>query len=250
VTDYVAYLDDSGHPADQLYVVAAGFLSTEAGWLAFEPEWKSALKKHGIGIVFHMADFHGKRDKKIEGRVLEDLTGIIAKNTLAVFSVAVEMEAYKKVNVLYPLEEYFGTPYAIAARAVGKYINEWKAKFYRPGDHLLVFVEQGTKHMGDMVEAFRRDHLPVPQTVPKAHLAVQAGDLLAWEAFHHAKHGGRRRSLINLIREHPLFEGIFREKNLMHMIEKQETPLRTAVPPNVAFVYGSSPKRIRRRTIK
>src|SRR5207247_9661971 len=97
---------------------------------------------------------------------------------------------------------------------------------------------------------FRRDHLPVPQTVPKAHLAVQAGDLLAWEAFYHAKHAGRRRSLINLISEHPLFEGIFREKNLMHMIEKQKTPLRSSMPPNVKFVYVSSPKRIRRRTIK
>jgi len=250
VTEYATYLDDSGHPADQPYVVAAGFLSTEAGWLAFEPEWKSALHKHGIGSVFHMADFHGKRDRKTEGRILEDLTGIIAKNTQAVFSVVVEMQSYKKVNDLYPLEESIGTPYAIAARAVGKGINQWKDEFYRPKDHLLMFVEEGTKHMGDMLEAFRRDHLPIPQTVPKAHLAVQAGDLMAWEAFHHAKYHEPRRSLINLVKGKFVFEGIFREKNLMHAIKKLEIPLRTSLPPNVKFVYGTSPKRPRGRTIK
>jgi hypothetical protein len=218
-------------------------------WEEFGLDWKAALNKHKIGDVFHMADFHGKRDKRAEGKILEDLTGIIAKNTQAVFSAAVEMAAYKKINDLYPLEESFGTPYAIAARAVAKFINEWKVRFYLPGDHLVVCVEQGTKHMGDMAEAFRRDHLSVPQTVGKAHLAVQAGDLLAWEAFHHAKHHDRRRSLINLVSRHPLYEGIFREKNLMHMIKELKTPLRATVPSNVGFAYGSSPKRIRRRSI-
>jgi hypothetical protein len=250
VTEYAVYLDDSGHPTDQPYVVAAGFLSTEAGWLAFDPEWKAALDKHKVGSVFHMADFHGGREKKTEGRILEDLTGIIARSTQAAFSVVVEMESYKKVNELYPLEEQIGTPYAVAARAVAKFINEWKAEFYQQGDHLLVFVEQGTRHMGDMEEAFRRDRLPVPQKVSKAHPGAQAGDLLAWEAFHHAKHHDRRRSLVNLVRDSFLLEGIFREKNLMHIVDKQKMPLRKAIPPNVGFVYRSSPKRIRRRTIK
>jgi hypothetical protein len=250
VTEYAVYLDDSGHPADQPYVIAAGFLSTKEGWLAFEREWKAVLRKHMIGDVFHMADFHGKRTKREEGKVMEDLTRIIVRRAQAAFSVIVEMKAYRKVNELYPLEECIGTPYAIAARAVAKGINEWKAKFYKPEDSLRVFVEAGTKHMGDMEEAFRRDHLPVPQKIPKAHPAVQPCDLFAWEVLHFSKHNDNRLSLFNLVSVPYLFEGIFREKNLMHAIAEVKIPLRAAMPDGVQYVYGTSPKRTRKRTIK
>jgi hypothetical protein len=251
VSKYAVYLDDSGHPADQPCVIAAGFLSSEQGWLAFEAEWKAALKKHKIGDVFHMADFHGKWTKREEGQVLQDLTEIITKHVQAAFSVIVDMKAYRWVNELYPLEECIGTPYAIAARTVAKGINEWKAKFYKQEDSLQVLVEAGTKHMGDMEEAFRRDHLPVPQKVPKAHTQAQPCDLFAWEVFHSTKYNDRRRSLFNLISKVPfLFEGIMRERNLMHIIREVKIPLRTAMPDNVQVVFGTAPKRPRRRTIE
>jgi hypothetical protein len=250
MTEYAVYLDDSGHPADQPYVIAAGFLSTTEEWLAFESEWKTALVKHQMGDVFHMTDFHGKHDKPKEGIVLEDLTTITRKHTRATFSVVVEMEAYKKLNELYPLEECIGTPFAIAARTVGKGINNWKAKFFKSEDVLQVFLEAGTKHMGDMEEAFRRDHLPVPQKVTKAHTPTQPCDLLAWEVLHNLKHNDRRRSLLNLIRGPCLFEGIMREKNLMHALTVAKIPPRTAMPSDVEYVYGTSPKRTRKRTIR
>jgi hypothetical protein len=250
MTEYAVYLDDSGHPADQPYVIAAGFLSTKEEWSALELKWKAALEKHKLGDVFHMTDFHGKRAKLEEGKVLEDLTGITVRHTQATFSVIVAMEAYKRVNDLYPLEECIGTPYAIAARTVAKGINKWKTKFYRPEDNLQVFVEAGTKHTGDMEEAFRRDHLPVPQRVPKAHTAAQPCDLLAWEVLHNVKHNDKRRSLLNLIRVPFLFEGIMREKNLTHILAEARIPLRTVMPDGVQYVYGTSPKRTRRRTIK
>jgi hypothetical protein len=250
MTEYAVYLDDSGHPADQPYVIAAGFLSTKEGWLALETEWRAALRKHEIGDAFHMTDFHGKCAKKEEGKVLEDLTRITVKHTQATFSVIVEMEAYKKLNDLYALEECMGTPYAIAARTIAKGINQWKAKFYKTDDSLEVFVEAGTKHMGDMEEAFRRDHLPAPQKVPKSHTAAQPCDLLAWEVLHMTKHNDRRRSLFNLINVPSLFEGIMRENNLMHAITEVNVPLRAATPEGVQYVYGTSPKRIRKRTIK
>lgn len=250
MTEYAIYLDDGGHPADQPYVIAAGFLSTKEGWLAFESEWKAALRKHAVGDVFHMTDFHGKRTKREEGKVLEDLTGITVRHAQAAFSVIVEMKAYRKVNELYPLEECIGTPYAIAARTVAKGINVWKSKFYRPEDTLQVFVESGTKHTGDMEEAFRRDHLPVPQKIPKAHTAAQPCDLLAWEVLQMSKHHDKLRSLFNLISVPFLFEGIMREKNLMHALTEVKIPLRTAMPDGVQYVYGTSPKRTRKRTIK
>jgi len=251
MTEYAVYLDDSGHPNDQPYVIAAGFLSTEQGWLAFEPEWKAALAKHKIGDVFHMVEFlREKRSKQEEGDVLEDLTQIIRKHVHATFSAIVKMDDYKKVNDVYPLEESMGTPYAVAARSVAKFINEWKAQFFKLGDNLLVFIEDGTKHTGDMEEAFRRDHLPVPQKVPKSHPSVQPCDLLAWESFHFSKFQDNRRSLVNLLDVPFLREGIFRENNLVKGLTMIGVPTRASLPPNVVFVYGTSPKRIRQKTIK
>jgi len=250
MTEYAAYLDDSGHPADQPCVIAAGFLSTREKWQAFELEWKAALAKHQLGDVFHMTDFHGKHPKRKEGQVLEDLTALIVSHTEAVFSVIVEMQAYKKVNEVYPLEECIGTPFAIAARTVAKGINRWKAKFYKPEDILQVFVEAGTKHMGDMEEAFRRDHLPVPQKFSKAHTATQPCDLLAWEVLHNFKHNDKRRSLLNLISGRFRFEGIMREENLLHGLRKLKILPRTDLPSGVEQAYGSSPKRLRKTTSK
>jgi hypothetical protein len=103
--------------------------------------------------------------------------------------------------------------------------------------------------MGDMEEAFRRDHLPVPQKVSKVHTATQPCDLLAWEVLHNLKHNDHRRSLSNLIRVPFLFEGMMKEKNLMHAITEVKIPLRTAMPSGVQYVYGTSPKRTRKRTI-
>jgi hypothetical protein len=42
-----------------------------------------------------MTDFHSKRSKRGEGKVLEDLTGITIRHAQATFSVIVEMKAYK-----------------------------------------------------------------------------------------------------------------------------------------------------------
>jgi hypothetical protein len=41
-----------------------------------------------------------------------------------------------------------------------------------------------------------------------------------------------------------------REKNLMHALTEAKIPLRTAMPDGVQYVYGTSPKRTRKRTIK
>ena len=249
MTEYAVYLDDSGHPDDQPYIVVAGFLSTEEKWLAFEKEWKVALDRYRLGSVFHMVDFE-RAKRKDRGKVLESLTAIISKHTMATFCIIVEMKGYRKVNEIYPLEECIGTPYAIATRTLATQINHWKKKFFKPGDHLLVFVEDGAKHKGDMEETFRRDLLPVPQTVPKAHPSVQPADLLAWESLHYAKYENPRRSLRNLLADTVIGEGIMREENLLRSCKVAKLSLRQDIPPNLVYVHHSSPNRIRKRTIK
>ena len=252
MTEYAAYLDASGHPNDQPFVVVAGFIATESQWLAFEKPWKDALQRHGLGDVFHMTDFEAQ-GRKDRGIVLDDLIDIINHHTASHFSCAVEMSAYRKINDAYILEEAIGTPYSIAARGIARNINLWKEKCFRKDDHLLIFIEEGTKHHGDMEEAFRRDLLPIPQKVPKDHPSVQPADLLSWEVHNYSRHQNRRRSLMKLISNGdpmPEAHGKFGEKNMLFSCKQINVPLRKDVPSSVQIVYKTSPKRPRRRTIK
>jgi hypothetical protein len=69
MTQYELYLDASGHPDDQPYIVVAGFVATNKQWQAFETDWNVALKEHGLGGVFHMVDFESsKRANPKRGR--------------------------------------------------------------------------------------------------------------------------------------------------------------------------------------
>jgi hypothetical protein len=165
---YSLYLDDGGHPADRPQVIASGFLSTEEKWLQFEPEWVSAVKQIGLGDVFHMTEFEGAfRGKPEKWDILNSLISIVMEHTEGTFISIVDMEDYRRVNHEYPLEECIGKPYAIAARCVAAGINQWKAEHFKKDDRLLVFIEDGTLHRGDMEEVFKRDALPVPQSCQK-----------------------------------------------------------------------------------
>ena len=249
MTEYALYLDASGHPDDQPYIVVAGFVAAEQQWLAFELEWKTALGEYGLGSVFHMVDFEASKLPN-RGQILQRLTEIINKHTLAHFSCFVSLKDYKKLNETYMVEEVLGTPYALAARGMATFVNTWKKANLKKGDCLLTFVERGTKHQGDMDEAFRRDALEVPIPVPKAHPSVQPEDLLAWEIFNFLKKGNERRSLVNLMKDREFYEGIMQEQNLIETCKNAKVPLRKDVPKNVEFVYHSSPKRTRKRTIR
>jgi hypothetical protein len=114
MTEYAVYLDDSGHPDNQPYVVVAGFVAREEQWLAFESAWRSALKRNVLGSVFHMVEFESGPKTKAKGKILEDLTTTISSHVQGAFSVFVDMEAYRKVNETYTLEECLGE--AVCAR--------------------------------------------------------------------------------------------------------------------------------------
>jgi len=252
MTEYAGYFDASGRPDDKPFVVVAGFIATEKQWLEFEQPWREALRTYNLGQAFHMTDFQSqKRDDK--GKVLDRLTDIIIAHTTANLSCSVEMAAYKKYNDIYALEERVGTPYAIAARGAAMTINRWKAECFVPEDKLLLFVEEGTKHHGDMEEAFQRDSLPIPQKVPKNHPSVQPADLLAWEVHQYVRHFDNRRSMLKLVRHGSQFPdkyGEYRGKDILRMCQAAEVPLRASLAPGAVQVFHSSPNRPRKRTIR
>jgi hypothetical protein len=250
---YSLYIDDSGHPDDRPYVVVAGFIAPDGNWLAFEAEWKDSLKNHGLGEVFHMADFMRQdRRPSDRGRILGDLRFIIQKHTACCFSCGVDMAAYRKVNDEYALEESLGAPYALAGRSLAVSLRIWKAAELPNDDRWLIFAESGSKHRGDMEQVFERDRLPHPQTVPKSMPAVQAADMLAWEIFQCLLEDGRprRRNLRRLVEDNPKYHTRLRAKELINTCQSAKVPPRDTIPPNTRFRFYSNPKRLRRRTIR
>jgi hypothetical protein len=252
MANYAVYSDDSGHPDDQPFVVVAGYVGSEAQWLAFEPQWKEALTHHGLGDGIHMTDFMRKhRSVKTRKPVLDDLEAIVLANQLVPVSGAVEIAGYKKVNEEFILEETLGTPYALAARAMAISVNKWKSENCSDGDHLLLFTESGTKHRGDMAEVFKRDKLPEPIPVPKSMVAVQPADVLAWELFRSLKEEQRVRRRLRRLAEIRLeYHTVFRHANLIKTCQEVKVMLRSKLPPKAQISFQSNPKRLRRRSIK
>jgi Protein of unknown function (DUF3800) len=251
MTEYAAYFDDSGHPDDRELVVVAGFIAKEEQWLIFEREWKAIIKPLGIR-VFHMVDFESsaKWSRSEKDVILNKLISLIRTRTGFHISNAVLMNDYRKINGEYVLEEAIGTPYALTGRTVAKDINSWKRHYLKKHDHLLVFFEDGTKHKGDFMEAMKRDKLPCPAFVDKKEaVSVQAADLFAWEVCYGLTTNHERATLKRLL-SHPGKDGLYDGEALESLVQRIHVPLRAALPANVRLAYHSSPKRLRRRTIK
>jgi len=254
VTEYALYLDVAGHPSDQPILCAGGFLATEESWLAFEPAWKIALKENGLPEVFHMTDFEFKyKNHPDHWKILQNLIDVISDHALASFSNSLSMDGYRHVNRGYPLEEMFGKPYGISARAAARLAYHWQNLLNHQGP-MLVFVERGTLHEGDMIECFRRDGLEDPIAVPKQLPPVQAADIFAWERAYYNNTLIRRPSMEYLKQRMPDrlrgLDGKWEKRALIHALEKVGVPKRKELPPGATFAFSSSPKRKRKQTIK
>jgi hypothetical protein len=256
MTDYALYIDDSGHPDDQAFVVAAGFIATEKEWLEFEPAWKMVLRNVGLSEPFHMTDFMAeKRSTKDRSSILRKLRQVIALHTRACFAGGIEIAGYKKVNDQYALQESLGAPYALAARILAIQMNKWRGRNLTQEDHLLLFAEEGTKHRGDMIEVFKRDQLPEPISIKKSLAAVQPADMLAWEMFQFlrgSKDSENRKRIQHLTKRQKQFGLVWYEKDLVKTCVKTDPPvmLRSQLSPNAQILFHSSPKKKRVRTIK
>jgi hypothetical protein len=200
-----------------------------------------------------MTDFMAqKRPTQKRAGILKNLVEVITAHTRYCFCGGVDIEAYKRVNETYALEECLGAPYALASRILAVQLNKWRDKNLTAEDHLLLFAEGGTKHRGDMNEVFKRDRLPEPVTVNKSLAAVQPADILAWEMFRFLHGGNKKRRLYRLINRRNEFGLIFYEKDLIATCIQSDPKvmLRSDLQPNARILFHSSPKRKRVRTIR
>jgi uncharacterized protein DUF3800 len=260
MTEYAAYFDDSGHPDDQPYVVVAGFISSEEQWLIFEREWREDLQPFGID-VFHMADFESSRlwTREKKNELLRKLIATIRVRTRFHIDHIVPMDMYRQINEKYAFEEVIGTPYALAGRTVAKSINEWKQKYMKSGDKLLVFFEDGTKHKGDFMDAMARDKLPCPVFIKKSDaVSLQAADLAAWECFEAIQTSTTKIPIFRpefkfMMREpYPFDSGCYTLENMEEMCRAipEPIPLRANMAPGTQIAQWNNPKKLRRRTIR
>jgi hypothetical protein len=159
------------------------------------------------------------------------------------------MPDYRKVANVYALEQYIGTPFSICSRTIAKNLNTWSNRFFRSGDKLLTYVEDGTLHRGDMEECLRRDGIPTPIPVLKSTPAVQPSDMLAWEGVKALRTGHPRKTFKRLLNHGIWFHSIWREKNLLQGCIDQGVPKLSNLAPDATIVFASAPKKARRRTI-
>jgi len=201
-----------------------------------------------------MTDFMQEKYTSLKrDQILSELAEITKRHTVWPFVSAVDMEAWKRVNAEFTLDECIGAPYAIAARNIAKQLHEWKLECFSLGDRMLLFVEEGTEHYGDLEQVFKRDSLPIPNRVPKTMPQVQPSDILAWEAFAFLKYGRMSKNLNRLTRKYRKQKelgGIFFERDLRELCAKTDVIPRNQLNPGDTIRFHSERKRIRRRLVK
>jgi hypothetical protein len=129
--------------------------------------------------------------------------------------------------------------------------------------NLITIFEDGSKHKGDFREAMKRDGLPEPIFRKKEELIpLQTADLFAWETFRVVNLGERKKTLrfeelrptVQRINKKQGMKGqyIWARENLEEICKhpRANVPLERDLSPDIGIVHHSSPKRIRRKTIK
>jgi hypothetical protein len=253
--NFTVYLDDSGHPDDQVAVTVAGWVSTLEQWLLLESRWVEVLKQFGINsCVFHRSDFqagqgeYSSLNRANKTRLLYQLLNLITTRVRQGFAAIVPMADYRRVNEDYYLEEALGKPYALAGSVVAASVESWKRRYAKEEDVIIIF-EDGSKHKGDLEDGFIQYGFDRPAFRGKNKVvALQAADLFAWECFHSYKFDKITRSLATLL-SLPVEQYLIVEDYLRPACEAvKRLPKRD--PSNPLRIYFSRiPKRLRKRQI-
>jgi hypothetical protein len=196
-----AYFDESGTHAGSRVLCVAGYLSTPERWVAFERDWKSALKDCGIPF-FHMVDFANHAPPYYSGwshsqrRVnYSRLVDIIKKRTLGSVGVCVPIDLYDKYVAPEVKGMPNGKPYCLAAATC--FLDVATLVKQRAPAALVAYVlESGALGAGEILRQFQEN---INDPITKDYLRLlslsfgdkrelvplQAADILAYELYKH-----------------------------------------------------------------
>ena len=160
------------------------------------------------------------------------------------------MDAYKRINDEWTLEESVGAPIALAARSLTTEINEWRRIHMLPEDNFRIFIEQGSKHYGDIEQVFKRDRQPSPVRVAKSNPRCQPADMLGWEGLRYLRTGITGKNMKRLLPKNvDTFGGVFLAKDLIELCKQTAVPIRADFKPIDSISFHSEKKRKRQRTV-
>jgi hypothetical protein len=181
-----AYFDASGKQDGYPVLTVAGAVAPVKKWIRFEKQWRNVLLAEGV-TEFHATDFAASqgeyknwRNKTRRAAFLGKLIGIIKENTNKLFSVSVEMDAWRQVDSEFLLTEGFYSPYALAGFAVIQQTVKWATR-KRVAIPEFIF-EDGDYGWDGLLKLCAWDKI-TPVRLSKARaIPCQVGDLLAWKS--------------------------------------------------------------------
>jgi hypothetical protein len=253
--NFAAYFDASGKNTGYKFLSVGGASSTQEKWKKFEIEWLAILNREGV-TEFHATDFaccegeykNWKGDKGRRSHFLRDLIAVAKKYTHKLFTVTVEMVEWQAANELYPIEEHFHSPYALASFASANLTIKWAKKRKVENSNIEIIFEEGDEGWGDLTGLCKKYLFVEPVRLPKAKAcAFQLGDMLAWKTRITAQNlypslrqierraPGSEIELRRMIKEirsldrlmfRPAEEGIFTRKNLINNCKALNIPER------------------------
>lgn len=200
---FTAYFDASGHPADQPFVIVAGYVANYTQWRLLNAAWDLEHKHSGVDLPFHMTDFMAARRAARQGGTakrqdylhLDDVQAGHFLMHLANWQQAymalgvtcvVEMSEYLEINTVLDLRTIV-PPYALAARVCTARIDEWRQCHGIEGTVECIF-EDGDFERGRFIDLMRAEGMPAPIFKGKKDFpGLQAADYLAYEMKEHVE---------------------------------------------------------------
>jgi hypothetical protein len=102
ISEYQAYIDDSGKGQEPVFVLA-GFVAPTAAWASFSDEWAGALRGPPSLAYFKMKEAAACRGQFVDWRdaardnFLRRLIGIIDRHVTVGIGSVIPQKAYKEV---------------------------------------------------------------------------------------------------------------------------------------------------------
>jgi len=185
---FAAYFDASGKKEGYPVLTVAGAVAPLKKWIRFEKQWTETLRGAGVS-EFHATDFAASEgeykewrdDKARRSAFLEQLIHIIKHNANKLFSVSVELDAWRKIDSEYLLTEAFYSPYALAGFAVVGQTLKWA---HRKRVRIPEFIfEEGDEGWDGLLKLCSSWAKVTPIRLPKTKaIPCQIGDMLAWKS--------------------------------------------------------------------
>jgi hypothetical protein len=249
---YTGYFDESGHESADLLLLGGLVIDVE-NIREFDAAWLTAIAPlpalHMKDLVTGNAEYFvwkGRYEEK--AAIVSAVAEVISRFSHQTFSAALWMEDYVRANLELKISEAAGHPFAVCARLADVQLNQW-ARRHKVTDRIKIVFEKRPSGMGETVDSFQRDELPVPAWEGKEVCALQAADYIAWmrngkirKSKNYERFAGSEPSSVLHTHDWFGYNDIMDIAGRIAEINSRPIPLRS---DDTQVVYHDKPKRVR-----